>query len=118
MLNPEYPEEYSNWQKVEPSELIDAEILKAVSEKGVAHAVTSLAKKADERRDRHGLRPRGELIGVEALSLVFEANPKLMDHVERSRFSALTQGEVDRAFDELRRGLAGSWPMPARRGRI
>ena len=41
------------------------------------------------------------MIGVEALSLVFEANPKLMDHVERARFSALTPGEVGRAFDEL-----------------
>ena len=38
VLNPEYPEEYSNWQKVEPRELIDAEILKSVSEKGVAQA--------------------------------------------------------------------------------
>ena len=31
VLNPEYPEEYSNWQKVEPSNLIDAEIQKSVS---------------------------------------------------------------------------------------
>src|SRR3712207_8179203 len=35
VLNPEYPEEYSNWQKVEPSNLIDAEIQKSVSAKGV-----------------------------------------------------------------------------------
>src|SRR3712207_2842791 len=47
VLNPEYPEEYSNWQKVEPRELIDAEILKSVSEKGVADAIRSLSKKAD-----------------------------------------------------------------------
>src|ERR687895_427926 len=101
VLNPEYPEEYSNWQKVEPSELIDAEILKAVSEKGVANAVKSLAKKADRVVIATDFDREGELIGVEALSLVFEANPKLMDHVERARFSALTPGEVGRAFDEL-----------------
>jgi DNA topoisomerase I len=101
VLNPEYPEEYSNWQKVEPSELIDAEILKAVSEKGVANAVKSLAKKADRVVIATDFDREGELIGVEALSLVFEANPKLVDHVERSRFSALTQGEVTRAFDDL-----------------
>ena len=35
VLNPEYPEEYSNWQKVEPRELIDAEILKAASVKSL-----------------------------------------------------------------------------------
>ncbi len=101
VLNPEYPEEYSNWQKVEPSDLIDAEILKSVSEKGVADAVKSLSKKAGKVVIATDFDREGELIGVEALSLVFEANPKLMDHVERARFSALTQGEVTRAFDEL-----------------
>src|ERR671911_2631696 len=101
VLNPEYPEEYSNWQKVEPRELIDAQILKSVSEKGVAQAVTSLAKKADRVVIATDFDREGELIGVEALSLVFEANAKLMDHVERARFSALTPGEVARAFDEL-----------------
>ena len=101
VLNPEYPEEYSNWQKVEPRELIDAEILKSVSEKGVAEAVKSLSKKADRVVIATDFDREGELIGVEALSLVFEANPKLVDHVERARFSALTPAEVNRAFDEL-----------------
>ncbi|MEW6637657.1 MAG: DNA topoisomerase I [Actinomycetota bacterium] len=101
VLNPEYPERYSNWQKVEPSELIDAEILKSVSEKGVADAIKSLSKKADRVVIATDYDREGELIGVEALSLAFEANPKLMDHVERARFSALTKGEVTRAFDEL-----------------
>src|ERR671933_1364841 len=101
VLNPEYPEEYSNWQKVEPSELIDAEILKSVSEKGVANAVKSLAKKADHVVIATDFDREGELIGVEALSLALEANPGLMDHVERARFSALTKGEVARAFDNL-----------------
>jgi DNA topoisomerase-1 len=101
VLNPEYPEQYSNWQKVEPRELIDAEILKSVSEKGVAEAVKSLAKKASRVVIATDFDREGELIGVEALSLVFEANPKLVDHVERARFSALTPGEVGRAFDNL-----------------
>jgi DNA topoisomerase I len=101
VLNPEYPEEYSNWQKVEPSKLIDAEILKSISERGVAEAIRSLSKKADRVVIATDYDREGELIGVEALSLAFEANPKLMDHVERSRFSALTPGEVNRAFDNL-----------------
>ena len=101
VLNPEYPEEYSNWQKVEPSSLIDAEILKSVSEKGVAEAVRALSKKADAIIIATDFDREGELIGVEALSLAFEANSKLMDNVQRARFSALTKGEVTRAFDEL-----------------
>jgi len=101
VLNPEYPEEYSNWQKVDPRELIDARILKSVSEKGVAAAVRSLAKKADRVIIATDFDREGELIGVEALSLAFEANPALMDHVERARYSALTKGEVTRAFENL-----------------
>ena len=101
VLNLEYPEEYSNWQKVEPSSLIDAEIQKNVSEKGVAEAVRSLAKKADEVVIATDFDREGELIGVEALSLAFEANPKLLDYVQRARFSALTKGEVTRAFENL-----------------
>src|ERR687890_644688 len=62
VLNPEYPEEYSNWQKVEPRALIDAEILKSVSEKGVAQAVTSLAKKADSVVIATDFDREGELI--------------------------------------------------------
>ncbi|MGI8911552.1 MAG: DNA topoisomerase I [Rubrobacteraceae bacterium] len=101
VLSPEYPEEYSNWQKVEPSKLIDAEILKPVSEKGVADAVRALSKKAGRVVIATDFDREGELIGVEALSLVFEANPKLMDHVERARFSALTKAEIQGAFDNL-----------------
>ncbi len=101
VMNLEYPEEYSNWQKVEPSALIDAEIQKTVSEKGVAEAIRALAKKADRVIVATDFDREGELIGVEALDVVFEANPALVDHVERSRFSALTKGEVERAFNEL-----------------
>ncbi len=101
VLNPEYPEEYSNWQKIEPRELIDAEILKSVSVKGVAQAIKSLAKKADKVVIATDFDREGELIGVEALSLALDANPKLVDHVERARFSALTRGEVTRAFENL-----------------
>jgi DNA topoisomerase I len=101
VLNPEYPEEYANWQKIEPSKLIDAEILKSVSEKGVAAAIRSLSRKADRVVIATDFDREGELIGVEALSLAFEANPKLVDHVERARFSALTPGEVNRAFEDL-----------------
>jgi DNA topoisomerase-1 len=101
VLTLEYPEKYSNWQKVEPAELIDAEITKSVSEKGVAQAIKALAKKADEVIIATDYDREGELIGVDALSLAFEANPGLMDNVKRARFSALTKGEVTRAFNEL-----------------
>lgn len=101
VLEPEYPEEYSNWQKVEPSDLIDAEIRKPVAQKGLGEALRSLSKKADRVVVATDFDREGELIGVEALSVVFEANPGLADHVERARFSALTEPEVNRAFEEL-----------------
>jgi DNA topoisomerase-1 len=44
----------------------------------VADAVKSLSKKADRVVIATDFDREGELIGVEALSLVFEANPKLV----------------------------------------
>ena len=43
----------------------------------------------------------GELIGLEALNLAVEENAKLVRTVRRARFSALTAGEIKRAFSNL-----------------
>ena len=43
----------------------------------------------------------GELIGLEALEIAAEANERLVRTVRRARFSALTEGEIERAFAEL-----------------
>ena len=59
VLNPAFPEGYSNWQETDPKTLIDAELVTEPTDKNVVKAVKKLAKEADDRRDRDRLRPRG-----------------------------------------------------------
>ena len=72
-----FPDEYSNWQKTDLHELIDATLIPEPTDKNVVKAVRKLAKTADSAH-RHRLRPRGELIGHEALQQALEANPAIV----------------------------------------
>ena len=101
ILQLEYPEEYSDWRKVEPRELIDAELIKAPSAKSVVKALKKMAKEADHIIIATDFDREGELIGLEALKQAVEANPELEKDVLRARYSALTKDEVTRAFSEL-----------------
>jgi len=120
VVNPAFPESYSNWQETDLHELIDAEIVKEPTDKNVVRAVRKLAKDADEIVIATDYDREGELIGVEALEQVAEVNPaalgdgegaSLADRppVKRARYSALTKDEIERAFanlDELSYDLA------------
>ncbi|HDZ59347.1 MAG TPA: DNA topoisomerase I, partial [Actinobacteria bacterium] len=101
ILQLEYPEEYSDWRKVEPKELIDAELIKAPSAKAVVRALKKTAKDADHLTIATDYDREGELIGLEAMKQAIEANPDLKKDVKRARYSALTPEEVKRAFSEL-----------------
>lgn len=101
ILRLEYPEEYSDWRKVEPKELIDAELIKAPSAKAVVRALKKTAKEAEHLIIATDYDREGELIGVEAMEQALEAHPDLAKSVQRARYSALTPEEVKRAFSEL-----------------
>jgi DNA topoisomerase-1 len=101
ILQLEYPEEYSDWRKVEPRELIDAQLLKAPAAKSVINALKKTAKECDDVIIATDYDREGELIGLEALELVVEANPALAEGVERARYSALTKDEIEDAFSNL-----------------
>lgn len=94
----EYPEEYSDWRKVEPRELIDADLIKAPATKSVINALKKTAKDADQIIIATDYDREGELIGLEALDLAIEANPALAQDVRRARYSALTKDEINEAF--------------------
>lgn len=105
----DFPPEYSEWRKVEPKALIDAPLVKTETAKSVIRTVKRLAADASELIIATDFDREGELIGLEALNLVIEENPKLVRAVKRARFSALTAGEITRAFshlDELSEPLA------------
>jgi DNA topoisomerase-1 len=111
VLNPAFPEEYSSWQKVDLHDLIDANLIKEPTDKNVVRAIRKVAKDADSLVIATDYDREGELIGVEALHEITEANPKLSEGVKRARYSALTKDEIDEAFanlDELSWDLANA----------
>ncbi len=103
-----FPEEYSNWQKTDLHELIDADLIPEPTDKNVVKAVRKLAKEADSVVIATDFDREGELIGHEALQQALEANPAILDGaiesrpaVKRARYSALTKDEIERAFGDL-----------------
>jgi DNA topoisomerase-1 len=120
VLGPAFPEGYSNWQKTDLHDLIDAELIKEPTDKNVVKAIKKLAKEADELVIATDFDREGELIGLEALEEMLDANPELGSRegtadgtlrIKRARYSALTKEEIERAFgnlDELSYPLANA----------
>ncbi len=110
VLGPAFPEGYSNWQKTDLHDLIDAELIKEPTDKNVVKAIKKLAKEADELVIATDFDREGELIGLEALEEMLDANPDLGSRegtadgtlrIKRARYSALTKEEIERAFGDL-----------------
>ncbi len=93
----DYPKEYNDWSSIAPSDLVYAPQVKTVRVKSILGTIKSLASKADEIIIATDYDREGELIGMET---VREANAD-MSRVRRAKFSALTKGEVEEAFDNL-----------------
>ncbi|HEY5053963.1 MAG TPA: DNA topoisomerase I [Solirubrobacterales bacterium] len=110
VLGPAFPEGYSNWQKTDLHDLIDAELIKEPTDKNVVKAIKKVAKEADELVIATDFDREGELIGLEALEEMLDANPELGSRegtadgslvIQRARYSALTKEEIERAFGNL-----------------
>ena len=101
VLNPAFPEGYSNWQETDPKSLIDAELVTEPTDKNVVKAVKKLAKEADTVVIATDFDREGELIGLEALREILAVNPGVEGTVKRARYSALTKDEIERAFSDL-----------------
>jgi DNA topoisomerase-1 len=97
----DFPPEFSEWRKVEPRALIDAPLVKTETAKSVVRTVKKLAADATALVIATDFDREGELIGLEALNLAAEENSKLIRSARRARYSALTPGEIKRAFSHL-----------------
>ena len=75
--------------------------MKTETAKSVVRTVKKLAADASTLIIATDFDREGELIGLEALNLAVEENAKLVRTVRRARFSALTAGEIKRAFSHL-----------------
>ena len=94
----DYPDKFNNWDAVPPKELVYAKPEKRVdpSARKLMNALKDLAAQTDEIIVATDYDREGELIGAEALELA-KTNAK----IRRAKFSALTKGEIERAFSEL-----------------
>lgn len=98
VLKVDFPEQYDNWQKVDPVELIDAKIIKKPVQQNIIKAIKKEANNADEVIIATDFDREGELIGVDAINLVKE---KKELPTKRARFSALTSDEINHSFGNL-----------------
>ncbi|MDR0524060.1 MAG: DNA topoisomerase I [Candidatus Methanoplasma sp.] len=93
----DYPEEYNDWGKTPPADLVYVPQVKTVRVKSILGRIDELSRSADEIIIATDFDREGELIGMETVTAI-KAD---MSKVRRARFSALTKGEVERAFSEL-----------------
>lgn len=93
----DYSEEYNDWSKVPPEELIYAPPEKYVKAHNILDAIKNLANEADEVIIATDYDREGELIGLETIRLADVD----MSKVRRARFSALTKAEIEYAFEDL-----------------
>jgi len=101
VLQVEFPPEYADWRKVDPSALIDAPLIKGETAKSVVRAVKKLAGQADGLVIATDYDREGELIGMEARDIAVAENETLLRHLRRARFSSLTPAEITQAFGAL-----------------
>ncbi|MBI4362181.1 MAG: DNA topoisomerase I [Euryarchaeota archaeon] len=92
----DFPPEFNRWT-FELQELIRASPMRVPLQKEYVSALRKLGEETDRVVVATDFDREGELIGVEALQIVKEANPQIRIH--RARYSALTSPEIQKAFD-------------------
>jgi DNA topoisomerase I len=99
IMKVDFPEEFAKWKGSDLEALVQAPVLKVPAEKGIIQSLKNLAGKSDAVIIATDFDREGELIGSDARGIVLSANGEMP--VQRARFSAITKGEIDRAFAEL-----------------
>ncbi len=94
----DYPDEFNDWEGTPPKKLVTADPVKTVNPYAVniMRALEDLVRGSDEIIIATDYDREGELIGVEALERL-----EIKATIRRAKFSALTKGEVERAFGNL-----------------
>jgi len=94
----DYSEEYNDWRSVAPRTLMDVKPIKKITKANYASAITELARSADRIILACDYDREGENIGFEAKDIAAKVSNA---SVKRARFSSLSSGEIDRAFNAL-----------------
>ncbi|HMK46035.1 MAG TPA: DNA topoisomerase I [Methanocella sp.] len=96
IVNIDFPEAYNNWSVTQPRDLIRAETEMRYTHKKIATALKKLSKDATHVTIATDFDREGELIGVEAYTIIHEYRPDIK--FDRAKFSAITKQEIERAF--------------------
>jgi DNA topoisomerase-1 len=99
ILNLDYPDEYNQWNRIPPKDLIWIKPFKKVQAQNIVDVLSSIVPDMEEIIIATDYDREGELIGAEGLEIVTKIKPDLKN--SRARFSALTKEEVERAFNDL-----------------
>ncbi len=96
IMDIDFPSDLNDWRRTPIEELLKARFIKKIREKNIAKLLVDLAGDADRVTIATDYDREGELIGLEALSIIRRVNPNV--RVDRVRFSALTCEDIKNAF--------------------
>jgi len=95
----DFSPEYKSWQKVDLKKLVDGKIVYINNAKDIVSVLKENSDKVGEVVIATDYDREGEAIGLEALRIIKEKNPKIK--VSRAYFSAITEEEILGAFSKL-----------------
>ena len=94
----DYDEKFKRWDINNLIELVNEKPKRINKERGIINILWKIAEKVDEIIIATDYDREGELIGVEALSVIEKKYGRRFK-VKRAKFSALTQEEIKKAFE-------------------
>ncbi len=95
----DYPEEMNSWDSVDLEELVRAQPVRRVTERGIVRVIKSLAERAQRVIIATDYDREGELIGAEAAEIIRSVRPDV--EIRRARFSAITPWDLKAALQNL-----------------
>ena len=99
IVDVDFPLQYKSWLGTDLKRLVDAEIKYAETQKEIADLLKKVAPNIDEIIIATDADKEGESIGLEALNILKQLNPKAK--IKRALFSAITPKDMQKAFSNL-----------------
>lgn len=98
----DFPDEFQDWDTVNPLDLFDAPTVKKIESKGVFHGLQELGRGCDHLVLWLDCDREGENICFEVISLIKpKMNRQHGQQIWRAKFSAVTKADIDKAMNSL-----------------
>ncbi|MGI0132143.1 MAG: DNA topoisomerase I [Thermoplasmata archaeon] len=96
----DYPADLAEWSLGTLAKLLETPPLKRVTETGIVGTLQDIVREFDRVIIATDFDREGELIGLECLELLLKVHPNI--EVKRAHYSALTRGEIEDSFGNLK----------------